>query len=175
MANRYKIPDISTISKRKIFFDANVLIHIYWPTMPKHNEYTEYSNIFGILLKQKNKLEVSSSVISEIINSVMRFEYNKNHKQSYRYYKLFRDSKYGKSVLSDIYDIIKNKIFNRFDISDKEFSKNDIESMLKVDSLDFNDKIILDICKKNNFILVTHDADFSNSDIDILSCNNKLK
>ena len=46
--------------------------------------------------------------------------------------------------------------------------------MLVVDTLDFNDKIIYDICKTYNLVLLTHDADFSKSDIDILSANPKL-
>ncbi|MDR1829702.1 MAG: DUF5615 family PIN-like protein [Candidatus Fibromonas sp.] len=176
MANRYKIPDIPNISSKGIFFDANAVIYIYWPTTPNNGNSKQYSSILNMLLKQKNKLEMSTSIISEVINRIMKMEYEKKGGfEKLGIFKNFRNSKAGKSLLNDIYNTIKNKILPCFNISDKKFSTNDVKAMLKADSLDFNDKIIFEICKSNNFILVTHDADFSNSNIDILSCNQKLK
>jgi predicted nuclease of predicted toxin-antitoxin system len=36
---------------------------------------------------------------------------------------------------------------------------------------DFNDQVIARLCQKNGFILVTHDADFQSSELDILTAN----
>ncbi|MCL2101687.1 MAG: PIN domain-containing protein, partial [Fibromonadales bacterium] len=159
MANRYKTSDIPNISKRKMFFDANAMIYIYWPTTPNNDESKQYSNMLNMLLHQKNKLAISTSVISEIVNRVIKIEYEK--KGGYKKIgalKKFRDSNDGKSLLNNIYSIIENKIFLSFNVSDKKFNKTEVKKMLKTDSLDFNDKIIFEICKKNNFILITHDA-----------------
>ena len=46
--------------------------------------------------------------------------------------------------------------------------------MLTIDRLDFNDKIILDVCKTQDMILLTNDSDFADADVDILSANPKI-
>ena len=89
-------------------------------------------------------------------------------------FKEFRDSAEGKSVQEDIYKIIKNRILNIFQITNESFSKEDFDSMLTVTKLDFNDKLIELLCKKKNMLLLTHDFDFSLSDVDILSANRNL-
>ena len=74
----------------------------------------------------------------------------------------------------DVFDIIRNRILTSFKVIDTQRTSEDIKNMLVVDTLDFNNKIIYDICKTYNLVLLTHDADFSKSDIDILSANPKL-
>ena len=89
-------------------------------------------------------------------------------------FKEYRDSNDGKSVQDDIYDIIKNKILTRFQITNEIISKDDIISLLDTSKLDFNDKVIEHLCKNKNMILLTHDFDFSYSDVDILSSNKRF-
>ena len=50
-------------------------------------------------------------------------------------------------------------------------SLSEMTDQFTVDSLDFNDKLIAETCRKNNFILVTDDADYEDSEIDVLSAN----
>lgn len=57
---------------------------------------------------------------------------------------------------------------------EKGFNQVDIYSMLCVDSLDFNDKAIELICRENNFVLMTNDADYMGTSLEILTANNKL-
>ena len=113
-------------------------------------------------------------VLSEIINRVLRTEFNKTELPKEKF-KEFRDSAEGKSVQEDIYKIIKNRILNIFQITNESFSKEDFDSMLTVTKLDFNDKLIELLCKKKNMLLLTHDFDFSLSDVDILSANRNFK
>ena len=84
MATKYTLKDISTIRDRKVFFDANVLIYIFWPSGYYRRE-PGYSSAFGSLFRQKNELLVDFIVISEIVNHTHRLEYKKyliNHKIS---------------------------------------------------------------------------------------------
>ena len=67
------------------------------------------------------------------------------------------------------------RILNIFQITNESFSKEDFDSMLTVTKLDFNDKLIELLCKKKNMLLLTHDFDFSLSDVDILSANRNFK
>ena len=80
----------------------------------------------------------------------------------------------NQSVQEDIYKIIQNRILSRFQITNELFSKEELNSALTVSTLDFNDKLIELLCKKKGMILLTHDFDFSSSDVDILSANSKF-
>lgn len=178
MRKRYSFKDISLICNRQIFFDANVLLYIFWPT----GQYTwerRYSSIFGQLIKQNNKLTTDFIVISETLNRVIRIEHQKylnehNLKNDNCKFKGYRDSKDGKEALNDIYNIIRAKVLRNFSIMGKNFQKSDIETFLSVDSLDFSDKAILSLCKENNCVLLTNDKDFTESDIEILTSNPAL-
>lgn len=171
MATKYTLNQIQLLSARKIFVDANILIYIFWPTGSYAWE-SNYSTVFGRLLRQQNELFVDFFVISEVVNRILRTEHQKlNPSISY---KKFRNSSDGISALEDIYLIIKDEILTKFKIQGKSFDKNDIELMLHVDSLDIIDKSIVAICKENNLVLLTNDADYLGSDIDILSSNPKL-
>ena len=76
MATKYSLTSIPAIGDRKVFFDANVLIYIFWPSGAYHWE-SFYSSAFGSLLRQRNELMVDFIVISEIINLAHRLEYEK--------------------------------------------------------------------------------------------------
>lgn len=173
MKQRYSSKDISSIKNRQIFFDANVILYIFWPT-GKYTWEKHYSSIFGLLIRQNNVLATDFIVISETLNRVIRIEYqkylyNRNLKNDDYKFKEYRDSSDGKEVLNDIYNIIKTKILTKFSIIGKTFQKSDIETFLTIDSLDFSDKAILSLCKENNCILLTNDKDFAESDIEILT------
>jgi len=175
----YKSTDIPKLKDRAFFFDANIFLYLFWATGKQSFE-NQYASIFGQLLKQKNAIYVDFIVISEIINRAFKTEYEKilqsqNLSKDKLPYKKFRDSQEGKDALEDIYSIVKNKIINKFNMSGKAFSKKDIESFLYYNTIDFNDKGIVSICMENNFILLTNDKDFINSDLEILSANPVFK
>ncbi len=179
MANRYSLNEIESIQNRKVFFDANVLIYLFWPS-GQYNCENNYSKAFSQLLDFKNnKLYVNFLIISEVINRIHRIEYekylyNSNLNRQQFSYKKYRNNKEGKKTLSDIYLVVKDNILTTFSIVEKDFNKNDIESFLTLESLDFVDKAIQNICVNNNFVLCTNDRDFNNSKIDILSSNTAI-
>jgi predicted nucleic acid-binding protein len=175
MAKCYKSGEIQYLINRLIFFDANVLMYIFWPT-GLHKWESDYSSIFNKLLKQKNKMFVDFIVISEVINRSIKTEYEKylqekNISRNDMRFKNFRDSKDGQEALSDIYLVVSKNIVNKFNIAGKAFSKSDIESFIQADHLDFSDKGIIALCKEEGFVLLTNDRDFTDIDIDILTSN----
>ncbi len=172
MANRYNLQNIKNLNTRSIFFDANVLIYNYWPTDPQDRIVRSYSKIFKYLIKNENKLYINLSVLSEVINRVLRLEYNKGYTNVK--FKEYRDSAAGKKAQEDLYSIIKENILPYFQIINTEIKRDELEDILIIDSLDFGDKIIVNICQKNDFILLTNDSDFKTTDIDILSANSKI-
>jgi len=175
MAARYSLQNISSLQNRKIFFDANVLIYIFWPS-GSYDWESKYSSAFGQLLRSNNQLVVDFTVVSEVINRAVRIEYEKhlssnNLKRNDLSFKRFRDCTEGQSALEDIYLVVKENILETFSINGKAFSKEEISSFLIIEPLDFTDKAIVPICKENNCILLTNDKDFCTHDIEILSSN----
>jgi len=155
MAVKYKLQDLPNLSDKKIFVDANVLIYLFWPTGANHWE--------------RNQMLIDFCVLSEVVNHMMRIEHNKL--QTMAPYKDFRDSQEGRDALLDIYFIVKEHILKIFNIVGKIYGQKEIENFLIVDELDFVDKSIINICKENDFVLLTNDKDFRDTDIDILTDN----
>ena len=60
-------------------------------------------------------------------------------------------------------------ILARCKIDNETWKDADIERLLIVDSLDYNDKAIAHLCALKGHVLVTNDKDFRDSDIDIIS------
>ncbi len=180
MARRYGLDNIKLIENQAIFFDANILIYLFWPS-GQYNQEKKYSKAFEILLRQKNKLYAHFLIISEIVNRTHRIEYEKYlqnntknlNRENFKY-KDFRNSNVGEQALADIYLIIQDVILANFHVVEKSFSKKSIQSFLNIDKLDFVDKAIFKICKDNNYVLFTNDGDFKNSDIDILTSNKNI-
>jgi predicted nucleic acid-binding protein len=174
MAKFYNSSEIHSLNKRQIFFDANILLYIFWPTGSGWTK--PYSTIFNRLLKQKNEMAVDFIVISEVVNRAVRIEYEKhlqtnNTPKENLPFKKYRDSQDGQEALNDVYEIVKKNIVSKFSIAGKAFTKSDIENFLHIDSLDFSDKGIAAICKEHGFVLLTNDKDFADSDLEILTSN----
>lgn len=168
MGAKYRLQDVSQLNGRNIFFDANVLIYLFWPT-GQHSFEQNYARVFRNLLRQGNNLFVDFLVTSEVINRILRNEHQRiNPSQKL---KDFRNSEDGKDALDDIYIIVKNDILARFNIVGKAFNSQEIESLLSVDELDFVDKATVTLCEENNFVLLTNDKDFRDCELDMLTGN----
>ncbi len=168
MGAKYRLQDVSQLNGRNIFFDANVLIYLFWPT-GQHSFEQNYARVFRNLLRQGNNLFVDFLVTSEVINRILRNEHQRiNPSQKL---KDFRNSEDGKDALDDIYIIVKNDILARFNVVGKAFNSQEIESLLSVDELDFVDKATVTLCEENNFVLLTNDKDFRDCGLDMLTGN----
>ena len=174
MAVKYKLQDVSKLTGRDIFVDANVLIYLFWSTGGSWEQ--KYASAFARLYKQQNSMFVDFWTIAEVINGAMRIEHKKQQESllTTTKYKDFRDSAEGRNTLKDIYSVIKEQVLKQFKVAGKAYEQQDIESFLVVDELDFMDKSIVNICKDNNFVLLTNDNDFGNVDVDILTANSRL-
>lgn len=94
MANRFTQDDLSKISGRTVFFDANIILYLFWPVFSKGNAPQKYAAIFGKLLKNKNDLALNTFVISEVINRVLRLEWGNQTNKNIDF-KQFRNSDAG--------------------------------------------------------------------------------
>ena len=82
----------------------------------------------------------------------------------------------SKTVAADIVATVR-RILRFTSRYDSGFDSVDIEAMLTLyasGKSDFNDLMLVELCKSHDLTLVTHDADFQDSDIPILTANRKL-
>ena len=167
--------DISFIYKisknEKVFIDTNILIYLFSPDFVSSNDkYVEqYSKILEILLENKAQIYISSIVVSEFINRVLRIDYEKNKELYPDFKKDYRKSNEYKDTLKLILKQLK-KIFKISRKIDDDFMQFDILEWYKKDlnqDLDFNDLHIAFIVEKNNFKLLSNDRDFENFGIDL--------
>ena len=172
MASIYSTRDLSKVQERKIFFDANVIIYIFWPYLSLNLWSKYYTSAFLYLLKHRNPIFIDFIVVSEVVNSILKLEYQKHISINGKLgYKDFRNRQEGIKKSNEVFSILKDDILTQFEIVGKGFSKADIDNLLVIDTMDFNDKAIASICKENNLVLLTNDCDFKGTDIDILTSN----
>lgn len=180
MSNKYNSSNIQSITNKKIFLDANILIYLFgFGTPTSANWESQYANLYTKLHNQNNTFVVDYIVISEFVNRAIKIEYDNylnsnNLDKNSLSYKNYRNSLDGQEALKDIYIIVNDEILNEFEVIEKSYSKDDLKMMCCVDELDFSDKAIIRICEDNQFILLTNDTDFKNSNIDIISCHKKM-
>ena len=74
MNNRYDGSVTSSLTNKKIFFDANILIYLYWSTSSEWEN--KYAKIYDDLNVPENDFIVDFLVISEFINRALRLDYD---------------------------------------------------------------------------------------------------
>ena len=164
---RYGVQQIKDIKDRGIFFDTNVLLILFRPGEEKGPRYYKYVSIFAAILTNRLKVFVNEITLSEFYNILFQRAW---HGSNYPFVKEFRDSEAGIEAREEIYGYMK-AILQQLQYVPSNLSLSEMTNQFTVDSLDFNDKLIAETCRKNNFVLVTDDADYVDSEIDVLSAN----
>lgn len=172
------------LKDKKYLFDANIWISIIgWEGLNSFNNTKEISSFFNKCINAQAIILLPAIVMSEIINRI-HHEEHKKYKRNINgncSYKDFRKTAESNKVIEDIQklfisQIIKLKEHGIIEQIDDDFESIDIYRVvddLKI--LDFNDYVILEICKKQDAMLVTNDSDFLKfkDDINILTKNSK--
>ncbi len=176
-----KIHDIKTYAfsrSDKIFVDANVWLHFFpAPSAPIPGFAQSYSQCLCKILSVESSLISDLMIISEYVNTYCRCEWN-----------AFKD-KYDNRDIS-FKDFRKSDAFISVGKTSSAYAKK-IYSMVKIypnspvdfdtlfngyksGMLDFNDAVFVELCRKNGYKMLTNDADFKDSGIEILTSNPRL-
>jgi predicted nucleic acid-binding protein len=161
-----------------LLFDANIWLYIYGPPSHISNQY-RYAYTLGLrkIRGSGSRIVLDALVLSEFINAYARFFYNKlpiDDKPAD--FKLFRNSSDFKPVAEQIARRAR-KILDKSEPVKKRFESGGMKSIISEYAegiADFNDQILAELCRLNDLKLVTHDADFSGSNLTILTANPKL-
>jgi len=160
-----------------LLLDANIWLSIYGPVAMQNWRTQVYSAAWRDMRTHNSQILLDALVLSEFINAFARFEYNQQPPATKpKDFKLFRNSSNFKPIAEEITVNVKNivRIATR---CDSGFVSVDIDTLLatyEAGDSDFNDLMLAELCKAEDLIMVTHDADFPGTGINILTANKRL-
>lgn len=161
----------------QILVDTNVWLYLFpAPTDPSNRFATQYSTAFSNLVSAQAQLVLDPMVLSEYLNRYIRIEWEGNYKSRYPKFKDFRNSSEFTAIASAAETFAK-KILSFCQIHSIPANELDLNQALSAFSTggeDFNDALLVDICKKRNLKLMTNDGDFQDGGIEVLTTNPKL-
>jgi predicted nuclease of predicted toxin-antitoxin system len=157
---------------------------VYWPDVDpsKQTLCIQYEVAFFKLRKQGTTIVVTMHIINEAVNVafIARWnDWNKTQKElglkPVYDYKTFRDSNIGITMRDNINKTVKTKLLKQIKVvGEKQFNNLDAENFFVAGKIDYPDKLIAELAKEQNYIVFTHDGDFINTDVDVLTANGKI-
>ena len=165
----------------KLFLDANVWFYIYFAgVVGQRPEEAAYSAAWKDILAAQSKVCIDALVVSEILNTHARAAYRSQNRQDrkFRNFKAFRRSPEFKSVAQRAALGIQRIVSHcRCTPIESGFSSLPLDSLWDVyaqGDVDFNDQILVEICRANGYLFVTHDGDFADKGIPVLTANRRM-
>lgn len=165
-----KIAKYTVGPTEEFFFDTNVWMFIFAPiagSQPKKQK--AYSAFFNEILSRGATIWINSQVVAEYINRCLHMEFGqwKDRTQNYGAdFKLhFRATLDYLSALNDAKSNI-SAILQKSEKQSDSFNSIDVNSIIASmgSSLDYGDAIIVDLCKRKKYKLVTDDGDMTKTE-----------
>ena len=162
----------------RLFFDANIWLLLYAPQDSNDWRIKVYSKALVQAMVAKCPIYVDVLVISEYINRHTRLEHKLLYEngQAPQDFKTFRNSADFQPIAQTIAIAIRKimKVSSRVESGFASFDIQTVLSEYESGRVDFNDQVITRLCHANKLKLVTHDADFRDCGLEILTANNRL-
>lgn len=161
-------------SENNYFFDTNIWLYIYGPIGWPDQKSDIYSKALREIRNSNGTIYINCMVISEFINAFSRIEFKQQ--TTYSRFKEFRNSLSFRPVAEDIASNVKKILRNTLtcDPELKVIDLPEIMSFFEQGKYDFNDLVFAEICRSRGMVFVTHDKDFSELGVEILTANEKL-
>ena len=161
----------------ELLIDANVWLYIHGPQVQGDWKSKNYSNALANILQAKCSIFLDVLILSEFINRYSRLHcIQEKGTADPTTFKSYRQSSDFKIVAKDIADAVR-RIFKHSKCVESGFTSIDVNTLLtdyESKCPDFNDQILAEICKSKSFKLVTHDGDFKDYDITVLTANRNM-
>ena len=177
--NTFDITKYSFRPDDRLFLDANVWLAIEGPLgLCDERQTRTYSVAYKAMLEARCKLYLDILVLSEFVNRYARFlchvifpDYEPTKFKQYR-----RSPAFG-AAATEIADAVRRMLSVTEQLS-TGFEMCDAEEILlryEMDSHDFNDLLIAELCRRYRLTLVTDDSDFrAQDDLRVLTSNRFL-
>lgn len=163
----------------KLLLDANIWISVYGPSEPGNDKAKIYSRALDNMMRARSQIFVDVLIVSEFINSYARkmwYIAKEGEPELFKKFKAYRQSEDFKEVAEEI-SVMASRIVTCCKRIGNDFETMEIDTLMQgfaEGQSDFNDQVIVEICKRRELKLVTDDRDFENSDIAILTANRGL-
>ncbi len=162
----------------RLFFDANIWLFLYGRQHgPTDSRVRVYSAALKQILTAHSRIFIDVLVLSEVINRMARFPYNKMPASTRpKDFKTYRSSAAFKPVAKDIADTCR-RILRYAARIENEFSSIDVEAVLRnyeTGRMDFNDFVLAELCRAKGLAFVTDDGDLRGLPLTILTENPRL-
>lgn len=163
----------------QLLLDANVWLSILGPRGPSSWDARTYSKAFGQMLTEGSSLFVDATVLCEFVNAYVRIEQgmlrNANPSVPAKF-KSFRQSSHFLPVAIAVADDTRRLLSfcRKIETGFPQVDVLDIMDTFKRGRQDFNDLLLVELCRARNLKFVTNDRDFKGLGIPILTANRQL-
>lgn len=164
-------------SGEQILVDTNIWLYLFPAPANPHQPFAlQYSTAFSKLISAQAQPVLDPIVLSEYLNRYCRIEWEGNFKAQYRTFKCFRQSPDFHAVASSAKTFAMRilKFSQIHSVSPDELDLNQALTDFVSGQVDFNDALLVDLCKKQNLKLMTNDSDFQQGGIQVLTTNPRL-
>lgn len=174
----YPIEKYTFAAADKLLLDANIWLYIYGPQGdPADHRTRVYSAALANILAVKSHIYLDVLILSEFINRYARLRYDILRPAGWpKEFKSFRKSGAFKSIAKDVADDTR-RLVKQCEQMESGFETVDVGALLaeyEAGDTDFNDQILTELCKTKGLTLVTHDVDFKDRGLTLLTANQRL-
>ncbi len=170
--------DFTPKSSDSFFFDTNVWLLLFGDVASfQIAEQSKYSKLLESVLDIDSIIFLTSNVVSEFSNVLLKKAFNEWQSKAENIGKKFKADFVGSQIYSEQIEIISSLINTIIKLPcvqrmPDDFNAVQLKRILeRFKSIDFNDAYIAEICQTKSLKLVTNDKDFFNlkNEIDIIS------
>ncbi len=173
----YDLTSYSFSQGEQILIDTNIWLYLFpAPGNPQQPFARQYSSAFSRLVSAQAQPMLDPMVLSEYLNRYCRIEYEGHFKTRYSTFKQFRQSRDFSGVASCAGTFV-SRILNFCQVHSLPANELDLNQALNdfaSGQADFNDALLIDVCKKRKLKLMTNDADFQRGGIELLTTHPRL-
>lgn len=173
----FNLASYSFSEGEQILVDTNIWLSLFpAPGGYQQGFAHQYSQNFLRLISAKAQPVLDPMVLSEYLNRYAHIEYDANYKTQYPKFKSFRNSPDFQTIASSVGTFAKKII--GFCIT-HSIPANQLDLVQALTDflhggVDFNDAILIDVCRKRNIKLMTNDGDFQSGGIEVITSNQRL-
>jgi hypothetical protein len=172
-----------TISKKRVLFDTNIWIFLNgFGANSAQFRAGVYSAAYKALIANENTIVLNDYVLSEFFNRCAKMEYDLKKGELERenarvpHFKEYRRSVDFAPVLESIRDTCLNMLQDCefISVAGHHYDIASIVSECCSACIDFTDLVLVGFCRKENLYMMTDDADYAGSGLDIISANQRM-
>ena len=160
---------------QRLFLDTNVWLDVLGPqSKPDEPRVVAYSEALGRMIESGASVFLDATVVSEFTNAVMRY-FHRAHDNGISA-KAYRATPHYRQNVPAIKSYLASLLSSATLIEGGVRAAELPALVMGLDDarLDFNDLVILGVCRRENLTLVTDDVDFRGADVELLTANTHL-